>query len=143
MTTEVICANLENKLSQVLEFFTRFKIKHLPVLDNNKLVGIISISDMVWFLQKELEIHPLNKPDLDAQFNLGNIMTKNPFTLRPEDYFEVALKVLSENDFQAIPIAEDGEIKGIITSKDIVKKFKMESMPFEKAYSIDTPGFGL
>ena len=43
MTHKVICANLNNKLSQVLDFFSIFKIQHLPVLDDEKIVGIIII----------------------------------------------------------------------------------------------------
>jgi len=143
MTTKVICANPSNKLSQVLEFFTLYKIQHLPVMDNDKLVGIISVNDIVHFLHKHLQTEPLNEAYFDTHFGLEDIMTKDPFTLQPNDELEKAISILAEGKFQAIPITFEGALKGIITNKDIVKSFNKVPAEESNFFNIETPGFGV
>ena len=47
MTRELITATLEDELSQIMDVMTENKIRHLPVLEGGRLVGIISIGDLV------------------------------------------------------------------------------------------------
>lgn len=50
MTSNVVVANLNNKFSQVMEFFTTYKVQHLPVAFDDKLLGILSVNDMASYL---------------------------------------------------------------------------------------------
>jgi CBS domain-containing protein len=47
MTAEVITATSEQTVNQCMEMMTAKKCRHLPVVDNNELVGVISIGDLV------------------------------------------------------------------------------------------------
>lgn len=47
MTREVVTARLEDTLDQVSERMTRGKFRHVPIVDGDRLVGIISIGDVV------------------------------------------------------------------------------------------------
>ncbi len=47
MSENVICAMPEHSVSECLEIMTEKRIRHLPVVDNDRLVGMISIGDLV------------------------------------------------------------------------------------------------
>lgn len=47
MTTEVMTATLDNRVDQCMELMTNRKVRHLPVVDDNQVVGLISIGDLV------------------------------------------------------------------------------------------------
>lgn len=63
MTKTVITIESENNLEQCMELMTKNKIRHLPVVDNDKVAGIISIGDVVMAIietQKETITHLQN-----------------------------------------------------------------------------------
>lgn len=122
MTDKVIVANQKNTFSQLTQFFTDAKIQHLPVTFDDKLIGIISIFDMMKFVSKHMnDGGTLDKAALDAAFDLENEMTRNPITLHRTDVVDTAIKILSEGKFQALPVVEEGYIRGIVTNKDLVR----------------------
>jgi CBS domain-containing protein len=47
MTTDVICARPEQTVEQCMAVMTDKRVRHLPVLDQKRLVGIVSIGDLV------------------------------------------------------------------------------------------------
>jgi CBS domain-containing protein len=47
MSTQVICARLDQTVEECMAVMTAKAVRHLPVLDHKKLVGIVSIGDMV------------------------------------------------------------------------------------------------
>lgn len=122
MTKNVVVANLNNKLSQVLQFFTETNIQHLPVSFNDVLLGIVSIKDILKYLSAELKSgNAISLADLDTKFKLEDVMSKSPVYVHPNDLVEKAIEILSEGKFQALPVVEEGKIVGIVTNKDIVR----------------------
>ena len=47
MTPDVICVRLDQNIEECMAIVTERRIRHLPVLDSGRLVGIISIGDLV------------------------------------------------------------------------------------------------
>ncbi|MEX0845416.1 MAG: CBS domain-containing protein [Balneolaceae bacterium] len=47
MTDQVICVNPSDSINLCMQLMTEKKIRHLPVIDNEKVVGVISIGDVV------------------------------------------------------------------------------------------------
>ena len=124
MTQNVIVANVNNKLSQFLEFFNIYRIQHMPVTLGDVLVGILSINDLLGFISKNLlDGKPVDTASLDAQFDVQQIMTKHPITISPDDTLEKAFSILAEGKFQALPVIKNGVLVGIITNKDLVRLY--------------------
>ena len=127
MTKSVIVANVNNSFTQIMKFFTEYNIQHLPVADNDKLVGIISIKDMASFVfmqvQKGGNLHALG---LDAMFKVNNVMTHNPTTITPDDKISKVVEILAKGGFQALPVTVNGMIQGIVTNKDLVRMLQWE-----------------
>lgn len=127
MTAKVTVANLHNKFWQVMEFFQLFKIHHLPVIDGESIIGIISVHDVLHFMHERLlNGDSLTLAQLDADFSIGKIMTPNPVTISPEATLLEALELFDEGKFRALQVAEDGQLRGIITYKDLVRVYSWE-----------------
>ena len=128
MTPKVVVANLKSKLSQIQELFIRFNVHHVPVVnDDQKLVGIISSTDVMEFYAKKLkEIDRHDKDTLDAIYRVEEEMTKNPTTIEAHEPLTKALQLLAQGRFQSLPVMEYGELTGIITNKDFVTYFHQQ-----------------
>ncbi|HCK21650.1 MAG TPA: hypothetical protein DHW15_05675 [Bacteroidetes bacterium] len=127
MTEKIIVGNLHNNFSQLMDFFTRYKIQHLPITFDDKLLGIISINDMLKFVENAItDGASFTEATLNERFNLEETMTHNPVSVAPDNSLVEILAILSEGNFQALPVVENGLIKGIITNKDIVRVYEWD-----------------
>ena len=122
MTTDLITVNPEDKLSAVNAIFESNKIHHIPVVRFWKIVGIISKTDFLHFMKG------MGNTDHKDAFNPGrlllntasDIMTEGLAKLEPTDRINVALDVFKINLFHALPVVENDELVGIITTHDII-----------------------
>ena len=55
MTTDVVCTSPQNTVSEAMAIMTTRAIRHLPVLDSNEIVGVVSIGDLVKTIIREQE----------------------------------------------------------------------------------------
>ncbi|MBK7035970.1 MAG: CBS domain-containing protein [Bacteroidetes bacterium] len=128
MTGAVIVANVHNTFDQVMEFFTTYKIQHLPVADDDRLIGIISINDMLNFMsgiiKEDVSITHFN---LNKRFKISEVMTPDPVTVEPDSSQKDVLEILAEGKFQAVPVVKEGIILGIITNKDITRIYNYDA----------------
>ena len=128
MTKKLITVHPSDKLVVIKEIFDKNKIHHLPVVKYKEIVGIISKNDLLSFLkgfQNDSYDDYMNNVRL-KNYTAADIMTKGLAKLEPTDRINVALEVFKENLFHALPVVEDGELVGIITTFDIIKALSNE-----------------
>ena len=118
MTRNLAVAGLSNNLAQVLEFYGTYKLQHLPVVVGEKLVGIISVNDVIDFIAANAGG---NFEDLNAKFSMEKEMTQNPETLNSSATIQDAINLMKSKKFQAVPIEENGRLVGIVTNNDVIK----------------------
>ena len=128
MTTEVKTVEPEDTMRKVEQVFRENRIHHIPVVEEGKLLGIVSKSDYLFFKRGFNDQTTDNRID---EFRLktrkvNDIMTKGIAKLETADRIGVALEIFKENLFHAIPIVDDGKLVGIITTFDIIKKLSEE-----------------
>ena len=128
MTTEVKTVEPEDTMKKVEQVFRENRIHHIPVVEEGKLIGIVSKSDYLFFKRGFNDQTTDNRID---EFRLKtrkvkDIMTKGIAKLETADRIGVALEIFKENLFHAIPIVDDGKLVGIITTFDIIKKLSEE-----------------
>lgn len=102
----------QNLLSDAEELMHKYKISGVPVTENGKLVGIITNRDMRF--------------ESDMIRIIGACMTKEGLVTAPEGTsLETAKQILREHRIEKLPLVNgDGELKGLITIKDIEKATK-------------------
>ncbi|MFZ1706115.1 MAG: CBS domain-containing protein [Saprospiraceae bacterium] len=129
MTAKPITVNTDDRLSVVAQIFSANKMHHLPVIQNEKLIGMISKSDFLFFKRgfsdgeedKAIEEVRLNN------YTAKEIMTTKIAKLEPTDKINVALEIFKENLFHGIPIVDNGMLVGIVTTYDIIKHLAADS----------------
>lgn len=127
MTKNVVVAGLKNNFSQVMEFFVDHKIHHLPVVFDDKVLGIISYSDMLRFLHRIMkEQNHIHTELLNEQFQIEEIMTHNPVSVTPDESVDKVIEILAEGKFQSVIVAREGIIYGIISNKDLIRLYQFE-----------------
>jgi acetoin utilization protein AcuB len=123
MKTNLVTISPEDSLKKVREIFDKNKIHHLPVIDEGKLVGMLSKSDFLFFqkgFQKSKTAEEVEEFRMKTH-RVKEIMTKGIGKISPDDRINVALEVFKENMFHAIPVVDDGYLKGIVTTLDIIQ----------------------
>jgi CBS domain-containing protein len=113
MTKKVIVADLKTKFSNVLALFLDYNIYHLPVVFDDKLLGIISMTDALKFYRTGAD---------PKDFDISEVMTHEPKTLHADDTLAHAAEILAEANFRTLPVVDDaGRVVGILSNKDLVR----------------------
>ena len=116
MTKKVITVGPEDTLERAADLLAGNRIHRLPVVRDDRLVGIVSDSD--------IRNAALRDPSHGA-FGVGGkavgeIMTREVITMTPWDTVEDALLVLQKKRLGALPVVEGNRVVGIITKADVL-----------------------
>ncbi len=123
MTRKVVTVEMDDTLLTIRIIFENVKFHHLLVVENKKLVGVISDRDFLKavspFIGKVIE----TTRDLDTlKKRVHQIMSRNPFTVSQETSIETAASLLLEKNISCLPVvSSQGDIEGIVTWKDILR----------------------
>lgn len=121
MVTDLVTINPEDSLLDVKKIFETHKFHHLPVVRFRKIVGIISKTDFEHFTGGLNHAGENAIADLLEKTKAENIMTKGVGKLEPDDRINVALEIFSKNWFHALPVVQNDELVGIVTTQDVIK----------------------
>lgn len=118
MTTDVITTTSDIDVVYAFERLMEHKISSLPVVEDEKLVGIITATDVGHNLI-------LDKYELGTSVN--EIMIRDVITVSPEDSLETAINVMKEGVSSSgilnqLPVVEDDKLVGIISDGDIIQE---------------------
>jgi len=126
MTPHPVMASSETNVAEAFKLMKDNNIRRLPVVDKNKLVGIVTLNDLHQSAPSSattLSKHELNY--LLAKTKIKEILGKMELiTVNQNAYIEVAASMLRENKIGAMPVVDDdGKLVGIITETDIFDSF--------------------
>ena len=120
MVTNLITVAPTDTIAHIGELFLKHRFHHLPVVDDNKLVGIVSKSDYLFF-RRGFSQETVMDEQRTHKHRAEEIMVKGIAKLEPTDKINVALEIFKENILHALPIVDNGKLVGIVTTLDIIK----------------------
>ena len=123
MTKTLITVNPQDKISKVKDLFEQHSIHHLPVVNFKEIAGIISQTDLMYFLRgfaHNQEDQLIDEARLHA-FNAEDIMTKGLAKVESSEPIRTVLEIFKVNKFHAVPVVEGNDLVGIVTTYDIIK----------------------
>lgn len=129
MTRNLVIVKPQDTIDRIHTLFEQNKFHHIPVVDHNKLVGIISKTDYLK-IQHMLATTWSGEvicQDLYRDMCAGDIMSREPLKLEPADTIGLAADIFRVNALHALPVVEDGELIGIVTSHDLLTYAYSES----------------
>jgi CBS domain-containing protein len=122
MSKDPLCISSTGRISELWQMLCTGRLHHVPVVDGDRLVGIVSTLDVA-----KLGIAPqedgelLAKCFLDSRLSVGNIMQRNVVTVPSDGTIRDAARLLSAGGFHALPVVDAGErLVGIVTSTDLL-----------------------
>lgn len=123
MSRQVVTITMDDTLAKARELFTKYRFHHLMVIQQTRLVGIISDRDLLKAISPYAGT--LSETDRDhATLNkrIHLVMSRNPITVRPDTPLAAAAQVLIETGVSCLPVVtEDGTLEGIISWRDLLK----------------------
>lgn len=124
MTRKPMTVQTNDSLDTVRHIFEDKGFHHLPVMENGKLVGIVSYTDylkVVRNIYNHPQEHRANEQLLQAVC-VHEVMSKHLVFLAPMDTVEDAIRVFQTHRFHAIPVVEgDRNLVGIVSTHDLIK----------------------
>jgi CBS domain-containing protein len=110
MSKEVQALNPQMQVEAALDLFRKHRISGAPVVENERLLGVVSIEDL---------IRALRAGDNDKQ--VSTYMTSPVITVRSTDPVVEALKIFVKGNIGRLPVVEGEKLVGIITKGDITR----------------------
>lgn len=123
MTKEVIKLNLTDDLTKAEKLFKKHHIRHIPVVKGNKIVGMLSYTDLLRISFADAVDD--DEMDIDVtvynMFSVEQVMARNLVKVSPDTTIREVAEILSTREFHALPVVEDELLVGIVTTTDLIK----------------------
>ena len=126
ITRKVIVATPGERLKDVARTMVRNGFRRLPVVSEERLVGIITSTDFIKLLGSDWAFNHMQTGNVREITNvrMEEIMKRDVITAKEGDKLKDIAKIMVTNDIGALPVVDDNlRIKGIITEKDVLGYF--------------------
>lgn len=125
MTRQVITVSEESNMLAIREGMDAYGLRHVPVVDGDKLVGLLTHRDMLRFADSEYRTSATRQSIGDRRSEntfVASVMTREVQTVRPETTLAEAARILVKHKFGCLPVTTaDGTLVGIVTEHDFLK----------------------
>ena len=122
MTRNVITLNYQDDLETAELLFKRKKIRHIPVIKHNEVIGILSYTDLLRISFADAVDESEN--DIDTvvynMFTIEQVMAKNVVSVTSNASIKDVAKLLARKEFHALPVVDNGDLVGIVTTTDLI-----------------------
>jgi len=110
MSKDLITITQDADVKEAVKLMLENNIKSLPVVEQGKIKGIVTITDL---------LKPLTKSDVPVE----EIMSKPVITVSPEDRAVHARRLMLDNEISRLVVVEDFKVVGILTLRQLAKAF--------------------
>lgn len=161
MSTDIISLHPEDSIFDAAKLFCKLDIHGLPVVKNDKIFGVITVTDIIKFIDIKVD----NFPELKgsglahiiltifktlkstenfekemqkiSNIKVDDIMTRELITIDPKTTFLKIAKLMEENDIHRLPVVSRGRLVGMVTGVDLMKVLVGEPKKFKKFSRIE------
>jgi len=116
MTRPAVAIGPEEPIGDVTALMAQRDVRHFPVLDEGRLIGIVSDRD----LRTVGADHPAARPGVGRTDPVRALMTRQVWTAHPLDPVDEAATLLRRHAIGALPVLDDGELVGIVSAHDLL-----------------------
>ena len=122
MSTDIIALNREDDLERAELLFKRHKIRHIPVVNEGVIIGMLSYTDLLRISfadavdETETEIETL----VYNMFTIDQVMVRNIVSVSSTTTIKDVAQILANSEFHALPVVDDWKLVGIVTTTDLI-----------------------
>ena len=106
-------------ISDVAKIMVRNRLRRLPVISEDNLVGVVTAFDVLGFLEDGDYKGVFAEENLSTR--VDEIMEKEVTTVDPDEDLNKVVGMVRESGYGGFPVVKDGEIIGIITTTDVLR----------------------
>ncbi len=131
MTVKPITVRSNDSVWTALKMLHTHQIRHLPVVEGKRLVGIVTDRDFRTVLPSSLSMpeEQARFRDWGAQVKVGEVMTRNVQTVTPEVETDKAARLMVEHRIGCLPVVRGTTLVGIVTTIDLLRALAGEDQP--------------
>lgn len=122
MTREVETLTPEQTLRDAINLLRRKRIRHLPVVEGQKLVGIVTDRDVKRAAPSVLT--GVGNEEFDNSLltiKIAQVMTREPITVPDRASLKSAVEIFINTKVGALPVVDDGRLVGILADSDVLR----------------------
>jgi len=125
MTKNLIKLHLQDELSHAEALFKKHHIRHLPVVEGEHIVGMLSFNDLlrISFADAVEDDEEEIETTVYDMFSIEHVMTKKVVSVSPETSIREVATIFTQNEFHALPIVSHDNLIGIVTTTDVIRYF--------------------
>ena len=145
MNKDVVFLSPDNTIFEAAKLLAQLDIAGAPVVENDRIVGILSISDIIKFIDIKLgklpnidgpglsgfliallkmkKVHSDFQKELDkiTKFTVKEVMTKKVITVSPSSTLIEAAELMERHNVNRLPVVSDGKLVGIVARADLIR----------------------
>ncbi len=122
MTIDVITLSYKDSLSTAEMLFKTNRIRHIPVIKEEVIVGMLSYTDLlrISFADAVYEDEKTVDAIVYNMFTIEQVMAKNLVSVSSNTFIKEVAEILSKKEFHALPIIDNTKLVGIVTTTDLI-----------------------
>ncbi|WCC42658.1 CBS domain-containing protein [Tenacibaculum finnmarkense] len=122
MTKNVLTLSTSDDLMTAEKLFKKEKIRHIPVVADSKIKGMLSYTDLLRISFADAVYDDQEQVDTVVynMFTIEQVMAKNLVTVTACCTIKEVAEILAKKEFHALPVVENNELVGIVTSTDLI-----------------------
>jgi CBS-domain-containing membrane protein len=122
MSRDIIAVHPDDAIGNILEAMERFRFRHLPVVKDDMLVGLVTQKDLLRASSSSLSEQAEERNAIIAKAKVHSIMTDVVLSASPDDPLAKAGREMFEAKVGCLPVVNaDGKLVGIVTESDFIR----------------------
>lgn len=121
MSRKLVTLTPTQSLYDAERLFKKHKIRHIPVVEGDKIIGIVSYSDLLRISFADMTD---NEDEVTSvvydMYTIPQIMAKTPLTVNSNATIKEVAEILAKQSFHSIPVLENDKLVGIVTTTDLI-----------------------
>ena len=109
MSKDVVTIDPTKTLYEAEALFKKHHIRHIPVVEGRKLIGVLSLTDLLRISFADLS---------DDEKHVDSVVYDS---ISPDTTIKEAAEILAGQTFHALPVTENGNLVGMLTTTDLIK----------------------
>ena len=125
MTKNIVALTTSDDLERAEKLFKKHKIKHIPVVSKEILIGMLSYTDLmrISYAETAAEAEDSVESVVYNMFSIEQVMIKDVITVGSDTTIKEVTKILAGSEFHALPIVDKGTLVGIVTTTDLLNYY--------------------
>ncbi len=122
MTTDLITLNYNDDLVRAERLFKNNKIRHIPVVNGEAIIGMLSYTDLlrISFADAVDEDEKTVDTIVYNMFTIEQVMAKDLISVTSSMTIKEVAEILSKKEFHALPVVDSYKLVGIVTTTDLI-----------------------